>query len=141
VDIFTAEKRSEIMSLIRSRNTKPERMLYEVARRVLGPRRRIHRNCNRLLGTPDLYIPALSLVVFLDGCFFHGCPIHGHIPYSHSDFWERKITRNKRRDRRYERKLRQDGFSVWRFWEHDLRKSRLHRTIRRFELAVQRQLN
>ena len=139
MDIFTPEKRSQIMSCIRGRATKPELRLYEIARTVLGPRRCVFRNYKGLLGTPDLYVPAFSLAVFLDGCFFHGCPIHGHIPFSNSEFWERKIFRNVRRDRRYERKLRRDGIAVWRFWEHDMRASALEASLQRFEMAVTRQ--
>jgi len=140
MDIFTPEKRSEIMSRIRGR-TKPELRLYEIVRRVVGPRRCIFRNHTRILGSPDVFVPALSLAFFVDGCFFHGCPIHGHIPHTNSDFWERKILRNMRRDRRYQRKLRQDGISVWRFWEHELKtSSALEDSLRRVKLAVERQM-
>ena len=137
MDIFTPEKRSEVMSRIRGR-TRPELRLYEIVRTVVGPRRCILRNYKGLVGSPDLYIPAYSLAFFLDGCFFHGCPIHGHIPHTNREFWERKILRNVRRDRRYERRLRQEGISVWRFWEHDLKPSALDASLRRIERAVER---
>lgn len=139
MDIFTPEKRSEIMSRIRGR-TKPELRLYEIVRTVVGPRRCIFRNYNRLLGSPDVFVPALSLAFFVDGCFFHGCPVHGHVPYTNSEFWERKILRNMRRDRRYQRKLRRDGISVWRFWEHELKTSAaLENSLYRVTTAVKRQ--
>lgn len=143
VDIFTPEKRSEIMSRIRSSGTRAEVRLYEIVRSVsaeiLGPRKRIYPNAPHILGTPDVYVPSVRLAFFLDGCFFHGCPIHGHIPHSNSKYWEQKIKRNKRRDKRYSRKLREDGFSVWRFWEHELKPSSLPQTVRRLERAFEKQ--
>ena len=135
MDIFTPEKRSQVMSRIRGR-TRPEDRLYEIARTVVGPRCCILRNYKRLLGSPDLYIPAFSLALFLDGCFFHGCPVHGHIPHTNSAFWRRKFLRNVRRDRCYRRKLREQGISVWRFWEHELKPSAVRRSLRRIQLAV-----
>ncbi len=139
MDIFTPKKRSEIMSRIRGR-TKPELRLYEIVRKVVGPRRCVLRNYKGLLGTPDLYVPALSLAIFLDGCFFHGCPVHGHVPFTNSRFWEAKIIRNIRRDRQYERKLRRNGISVWRFWEHELKTLSVDRVLRRVEIATRRQM-
>jgi DNA mismatch endonuclease (patch repair protein) len=139
MDIFTPRKRSEIMSRIRGR-TRPEISLYVLVRTAVGPRRCIFRNYARLLGTPDVFVPSLSLAFFVDGCFFHGCPVHGHIPHTNSEFWERKILRNMRRDRLYQRSLRREGISVWRFWEHDLKTSAsLKGSLRRVQMAVQRQ--
>ena len=120
-DIFTQQKRSEIMSHIRSTGLRPERRLYEIVRAVLGKRWRIHQNDSGLPGTPDLVIPGLDLIIFADGCFFHGCPKHGHIPKSNRSYWRAKLDGNKRRDRRNTMRLRRLGYSVWRVWEHDLK--------------------
>ena len=139
MDIFSTAKRSEIMSLIKSAGTLPEKRIYRIARRILGKHVRISRNPKRVIGTPDLYIPSFRLVVFLDGCFFHGCPIHGHIPKSNVAYWEKKIARNKMRDRKNRRTLRQQGFSVWRFWEHELKPRREGRVARRLERAIDQQ--
>ena len=135
MDIYTVKQRSAIMSRIRSTGTKPEERLYMVVRWVLGHRWQIDRNPSKILGSPDIYIPSLSLVLFVDGCFFHACPIHGHIPESNTDYWEQKIARNVRR---YRRQLRKDGFGVWRFWEHELKPSRLEAAERRVLRAVAR---
>lgn len=120
-DVFPPEKRSEVMSAIRSAGTKPERRLYEAVRAFLGKRWRIDLNRTDLPGKPDLVIPTLRVAIFADGCFFHHCPIHGRIPVSRREYWEPKIHRNVERDRTAEAKLREAGFEVWRFWEHELK--------------------
>ena len=117
-DIVDKKTRSHIMSRIRSSNTTPEEKLFDLVRSTLGHRWRIERNYSALEGTPDVYIPSLFVVIFVDGCFFHSCPIHGHIPYSNSEFWQRKFERNIARDIRQTKALRRLGYSVWRFWEH-----------------------
>lgn len=132
-DIFTAEKRSEIMSKIRSSNTQPERLLFELVRFELGSRRKIIRNAPGLPGRPDVYIPSLAVAIFADGCFFHGCSLHATIPESNREYWEPKIASNIRKDRCSTRKLRKIGISVWRFWDHDLKKSRIEKTRKRLK--------
>ena len=138
-DVFDEDKRSEVMSRIRSTGTKPEEQLAEFVREELGPRWRIDRNRSDLPGKPDIVIPSLRLILELDGCFFHQCPQHGRIPDSNRDYWEPKLRRNVRRDRRNRRRLRTEGWSVWRFWEHDLKtvsareraKARVERAVRK----------
>jgi DNA mismatch endonuclease (patch repair protein) len=137
MDIFTIQKRSEIMSRIRSVGSQPEGRLFDLTKSILG-RTRILRNAREVTGTPDLFIPSLSLALFLDGCFFHGCPTHGHIPKSNVDYWSSKIARNMSRDRRYRAALRSQGVSVWRFWEHELKGRALPKTLVRLALAIER---
>lgn len=127
-DIFTPEKRSQIMSRIRASGTKPEQRLYEITREILGNRWRIDRNVSAFPGRPDIMIPSLSLVLLADGCFYHSCPKHGHEPKSRQDYWTPKLARNRRHDAANRRVLRTMGYTVWRFWEHDLRGARLVRT-------------
>jgi DNA mismatch endonuclease (patch repair protein) len=74
----------------------------------------------RLLGNPDFTFPKEKLAVFVDGCFWHGCSIHGNKPKSNRDYWERKLSRNRKRDRRVTRELRKSGWRVIRVWEHSL---------------------
>ena len=59
-------------------------------------------------------------MLFIDGCFWHGCPIHSHIPKSNETYWRPKLNRNLERDRLKEARLNQSGWKVIRFWEHDL---------------------
>jgi DNA mismatch endonuclease (patch repair protein) len=67
----------------------------------------------------DIVWRGRRLVVFLDGCFWHGCPIHGTTPKSNTEWWRQKIKSNQDRDRRVNEILRQSGWTVLRFWEHD----------------------
>lgn len=76
---------------------------------------------SRLAGQPDFYLPRQKVIVFVDGCFWHGCPLCGHIPRTRSKFWMAKFASNKRRDRENTRRLSREGFTVLRFWEHDIR--------------------
>mgnify|MGYP002397815810 CR=1 FL=1 len=132
-DIFSVEKRSSVMSRIRSTGTAPERLLFSALQRAVGPELVILRNVDSLPGKPDAVLPDLKVAVFADGCFFHSCPEHGRVPRSNTAYWKPKLQRTARRDRRNGRALRADGYSVWRFWEHDLRPSssdRVERVIR-----------
>jgi DNA mismatch endonuclease (patch repair protein) len=127
-DVFTPEKRSQIMARIRSSGTSPETSLCTLVRESLGGRWRIDKNVRTLPGQPDVVIPSLRLAIFADGCFYHGCPEHGHTPKSNVDYWLPKLVRNSRRDRANRRALRRMGFAVWRFWEHELKGRRIART-------------
>lgn len=127
-DVFTVQKRSRVMSLIRSSGTSPEKILYALVREAIGWRWRIDCNVRNLPGRPDIVIPALRLVIFADGCFYHKCPVHGHVPKSNSEYWIPKLELNSRRDNRNRRKLRTMGFSVWTIWEHSLEGRSLGRT-------------
>ena len=121
-DIYSPAKRSRIMAAIRSTGTGPEQRLYETVRAALGHRWRIDRNVRTLPGQPDILIPSLRLAIFLDGCFYHCCPRHGHLPKSNRGYWAPKLARNVRRDCVNRRALRRMGFGVWRIWEHAARR-------------------
>jgi DNA mismatch endonuclease (patch repair protein) len=88
-----------------------------------------------LPGSPDFVFPQLRLAVFVDGCFWHGCPRCGHVPRTNSAFWRAKIARNRQRDRLSATRLRRAGFAVERFWEHDLQAGP-QQTLRRFLTAI-----
>ena len=70
---------------------------------------------------PDFVFPYERIVVFVDGCFWHGCPLHATQPKDNRAFWWNKIRTNQARDRRVHRALRAKGWKVLRFWEHDLK--------------------
>lgn len=130
-DIFTRAKRSEIMSRIRSRGTTPEAALHTCVREVLGSRWRVDKNVRALPGQPDVLIPGLRLAIFADGCFYHSCPRHKHVPKSNKNYWIPKLQRNRHRDKISRKALRKMGFTVWSIWEHDLKKSTVERTALR----------
>ena len=76
-------------------------------------------NVKSLPGSPDLVIPAFNLAIFVNGCFWHGCPRCYTSPKHNRKWWNQKISNNRRRDRRAIRKLRNQGYSVLNLWEHD----------------------
>lgn len=117
---MTPTQRSLLMGRIQGRHTTPELLL----RKSLwnrGIRYRLHR---RLEGSrPDLVISATRIAVFVDGCFWHCCPIHGVRPKTNVAFWRTKLDGNRARDRRNNTALRAAGWTVIRFWEHEIEKS------------------
>lgn len=124
MDTLTVEERSERMSRIRSKNTKPERVVRSLLHQ-LGYRYRIHRR--ELPGSPDLVFPRRRKVVFVHGCFWHahdGCKV-ANMPKSRSAFWADKFERNKKRDSENIRRLREDGWGVLTVWECDTKRMAL----------------
>jgi DNA mismatch endonuclease (patch repair protein) len=69
--------------------------------------------------TVDIAFPGQRVAVFIDGCFWHGCPQHHRLPKTHTDYWRDKIVRNTARDSRAGQTLEQAGWTVLRFWEHE----------------------
>ncbi len=80
---------------------------------------------------PDFVFPKLRIAVFVDGCFWHGCPLHATRPKQNADFWSAKIAANQARDRLVTRRLRAAGWRVLRLWEHELRRSHERRLLAR----------
>lgn len=140
-DIFSQVKRSEIMSRIRSKGTEPESRLYLTIRDVLGKKWRIDRNINSLPGCPDILVPSLGIAIFADGCFYHGCKIHGHTPKTNRAYWVPKLQRTVRRDLSNRRKLRRLGFAVWRIWEHELTNKNLPVVQKKIERRIKKILD
>ena len=85
---------------------------------------------------PDFIFPLLRVAVFVDGCFWHGCPRHGTKPKTRAAFWLAKITGNKARDRRVNSALRKRGWTVLRIWEHELRRKDEARLLKRLKPHV-----
>ncbi|MEW6301828.1 MAG: hypothetical protein AB1705_00040 [Verrucomicrobiota bacterium] len=79
---------------------------------------------------PDFVFPKLRVAVFVDGCFWHGCPLHATKPRSNAAFWRKKLASNQARDRLVTRTLRRRGWRVLRIWEHDLARKRQGRLLR-----------
>lgn len=143
-DVFTKAKRSEVMSLIRSRGNKnTELRMREVFRQhgITGWRRHVALSFEvrsslfpvpaRKKVRPDFVFRQVRLAVFVDGCFWHGCPEHYRRPGSRQKFWDAKIARNMARDAEVSRALRRSGWRVLRLWEHDLAKKREQRLLSR----------
>lgn len=108
--------RSEMMSRVPSSDTSLELVL----RRALwtaGMRYRLHP---KLPGRPDLVFVKSKVAIFVDGCFWHACPLHGRPPKSNMDYWMPKLARNRLRDLEVDSMLGNAGWQVMRIWEHDL---------------------
>ncbi len=133
-DVFNKAKRSQVMSRIRGRgNKETEVALAKLLRAhgITGWRRH-----TMLTGRPDFTFRKLRVVVFVDGCFWHGCPKHANMPANNRAFWRKKLTGNAARDRLVTRTLRQQGWRVVRVWEHELRKP--DRVLARIRAALSR---
>ena len=89
-----------------------------------------------VFGKPDFVFPKLKLAVFVDGCFWHGCPRHFIQPRNHAAFWRKKIAANRARDRLVTRTLRAMGWTVLRIWEHELTKRNERRLLGRLRMAM-----
>ena len=114
MDVFPQKKRQEIMSRVRSRNTRPEALVRSLLHR-LGFRFRLHRK--DLPGTPDIVLPKYGTVIFVHGCFWHGhdCT-RGKLPTTNAEFWRKKIEGNVARDKEATEELRSQGWRVINVW-------------------------
>src|ERR1017187_2713251 len=133
-DVFTKAKRSEVMSRIHSRGNKDtELALAKLFRRnkITGWRRN-----QPVFGKPDFVFPKLKLAIFVDGCFWHGCPKHATKPKNNRAFWHRKLSANKTRDRLVNQTLRRAGWRVLRIWEHELARKNEARLLNRIRRAL-----
>jgi DNA mismatch endonuclease (patch repair protein) len=122
-DIWSKQKRSEVMSKIRSKNTKPEIMLRR-ALFELGYRYRIHNKT--LPGKPDIVLSKYKTVIFIHGCFWHyhaDCR-EGRIPNTNSLFWKEKLLKNITRDQKHQESLKLLGWNVLICWECEIEKNK-----------------
>lgn len=129
MDSMTRRQRSRHMSQIRVSGSQPELMMRQAMRRLTDLPMKY--NVKNLMGKPDIVIPSLKLAIFVDGCFWHGCPTHGKFPKSHVGYWQSKIVQNMIRDEEAVVSLEEDGWAVWRVWEHDLKPETIVRTRRK----------
>jgi DNA mismatch endonuclease (patch repair protein) len=117
-DTFTKSERSEIMRRVKGCDTKPELILRRLLRSAGVTGYKLNRK--DLPGRPDLVISRDRIAVFVDGCFWHGCPRCYRRPSSNRIYWDAKVERNMRRDRRQRGALRRLGWRVIRIWEHEV---------------------
>ena len=130
-DIFTKEKRSDVMSRIRGKNTKPELIVFRYLRKEGVYFQKHYR---RTHGSPDVALPRKKKAVFIDGGYWHGWKWHERKPKTKQQYWIDKIENNMRRDRRNRRKLRAEGWQVMRVWDHQLATiARRERTLRKIK--------
>lgn len=118
LDNLSPENRRKNMQAIKSTHTALE---TQVSRELWTRGLRFRRNVKALTGKPDIAIKKYRIAVFIDSCFWHGCPEHGKMPSSNTEYWEAKINRNRARDVEVTNYYVQRGWHLLRIWEHDFR--------------------
>lgn len=135
-DVYSKEKRSWLMSKVRSTGNKStEGKLIDILKQsgFSGWRRKYP-----IFGKPDITFPKSKVAIFVDGCFWHDCPKHGQVPESNAEFWTRKINANKKRDRLVNKTVQNKGWKVLRIWECELKDGRfLKRKMNRLNKMLQ----
>ena len=115
MDNLSTEKRSKVMAAIHSKDTKPELILRDELS-SMG----LNFDTNYGKDKIDIAFPDQKIAVFVDGCFWHGCPIHSHKITTNEAYWNPKLEKNKERDKQKMETLKAQGWKVMRFWEHEL---------------------
>jgi DNA mismatch endonuclease (patch repair protein) len=119
MDTVDRKTRSRIMAAVKSSGNRSteKRLRYTLVRaRIKGWKMQV----GELIGKPDFVFYKERLVIFVDGCFWHGCPRCYRRPSSFKKYWDNKVQKNISHDKKVRAKLRRDGWSVIHFWEHDL---------------------
>ncbi len=135
-DVFTPEKRSAVMARIRGSGNKDTELRMIALFRAHGITG--WRRGQKLFGKPDFVFRRDRVAVFVDGCFWHGCPRpkHAPMPKNRAEWWAAKLRRNKARDRLVTRTLRRQGWRVVRVWECNLREEDWPRVAGRIRRAL-----
>jgi DNA mismatch endonuclease, patch repair protein len=120
MDIVTSEKRSEMMSKVKNRGNKSTEQAFLSLLEIYKIKGWTQQH--DIIGTPDFAFPKIKLAIFIDGSFWHGGP-ESRLPKTNTKFWANKIDKNRKRDRKVNRTLRQEGWSVLRIWDKELKKS------------------
>jgi len=121
MDNVSRAVRSRTMSAVKSRGNRSTEVVLR-ARLVRAAVRGWRLHARDVPGCPDFVFDERRVAVFVDGCFWHGCPSCHRPPSSNQEYWTAKVTRNCARDRRNTRLLRRDGWKVLRVWEHELKR-------------------
>lgn len=133
-DVFTKEKRSEIMSKIRSNGNKSTelRMISLFKEHEIKYWRRHYK----IKGKPDFVFVKYKVAIFVDGCFWHGHECSNLKPKSNTQYWESKIRKNKKRDAEVSAYLEKRGWKVVRVWECELKKQKIQDTVAKIKEAL-----
>ena len=129
MDNVSKEKRSQIMAKVKSSGNKSTEIQFISIlkeKTITGWRRNYP-----ILGKPDFVFPRIKVVVFVDGCFWHGCEKHCRLPLSNKRYWKKKIENNKIRDRKVTKSLINKNWTVIRIWEHEIKEKKVNAKINR----------
>ncbi|MCA1063884.1 very short patch repair endonuclease [Rossellomorea sp. AcN35-11] len=116
-DNMTAEQRRKNMQAIKS----VSKLENTVSSALWKEGYRFRRNTRSLFGKPDISIKKYKVVIFIDSCFWHSCPIHGNMPKTNAEFWKEKLVRNRRRDDEVTSHYTFSGWNILRIWEHEVK--------------------
>ena len=114
---ISKEARSRNMAAIRSVSKLEDKVSRELWKKGL----RYRRNEKSLFGKPDFSIKIYKIVIFIDSCFWHQCPIHGNMPKNNAEYWNKKLKRNIERDKEVTTFYTNKGWNILRVWEHDFK--------------------
>ncbi|MCH7574281.1 MAG: very short patch repair endonuclease [Candidatus Marinimicrobia bacterium] len=132
MDNLTVEQRRKNMRNIRSKNTQPERIVFqELRKRDLY----FTKHVANVPGKPDIVFKRKKVAIFIDSDFWHGNPSRFQMPRTNTDYWEKKISSNKKRDRRVTSELVGRGWLVVRLWEYEVRHN-IDECMRTIEKAI-----
>ena len=119
VDNLKPEDRRKTMQAVRGKRTKLEKRLFSMLAGM--GLKGWKQNAANITGKPDVVFVDQKVVILVDGCFWHGCPVcQRKLPQTNREYWERKIGRNIELARSYNEQLRRDGWTVFRIWEHEI---------------------
>jgi len=120
MDTVPKQKRSEIMSRVKSKDSKME-ILFRKELWKTGLRYR--KNSGKNFGKPDIVLSKHRTAIFIDSCFWHGCKRHCRLPATRKKYWIEKIERNKKRDKKVNYYYKKNAWKVFRIWEHDIKRN------------------
>lgn len=135
MDTFTKAERSRIMASVKSRNNKSTELRFITILKDKGIKG--WRRNYPLTGKPDFVFPRLKIAVFIDGCYWHGCPSHCRMPSTNISYWNNKIEKNKIRDKKTTKALKMKGWQVIRIWEHEIKTGKLSQKLKQIEQPAQ----
>ncbi|MGV2941470.1 very short patch repair endonuclease [Mesobacillus sp. LC4] len=118
-DKITKEQRSNVMRAIKSQSQLENLVSKELWKRGY----RFRKNDKTLFGKPDISIKKYRIVIFIDSCFWHFCPIHGHRPKSNQGYWDKKLNKNIQREAKVREHYKELGWNLKRVWEHEVREN------------------
>lgn len=133
MDTFSKVERSRIMASVKSRNNKSTELRFISILKDKGIKG--WRRNYPLIGKPDFVFLGLKISVFIDGCYWHGCPRHCRMPSSNVTYWNNKIEKNKIRDKKITKELKMKGWQVIRIWEHEIKTGKLTRKLRQIKVV------
>lgn len=137
VDNLKPEDRRKTMQAVKGKSTSLERRLFAMlaGMGIKGWR----KNAADVIGKPDIVFPCQKVAIFIDGCFWHGCPVcNRKLPQTNYEYWVRKINRNVELASIHDQKLTSEGWNVIRIWEHEVRDKE---ALQKIKTAVRDALN